>query len=679
MNKLITSISVATLALALGFSGSPATAANCGSAGCTVTFDYTGSLQTWQVPDGIDAVRFEVYGAGGGGGSQGGKVTGTLFNLPDTLYIAVGGEGTVGVRPEGGYNGGATGGGSVGDSGSGGGASDIRESGSWLTRLVVAGGGGGQGSGGNLGGNGGGLLGDAGSAGSLSGGGQPGTQLAGGLEGGPDFYGGGVAGSKHNGGVGGSGSGINPFAGGGGGGGGYYGGGGGSGSEDSDDTGSGGGGGSGYAKPSATADVQFTVGARSGHGLVILRYGATPELSSFTGVQTSANGGTFRLAFKTAVTGMHVSDLALNSASGCQLGSLSGGPTEFEVSVTGCTSSDVRLTLAADAVAIDESGPASAVTAALRLSLGTPNFSLTGNPTASTGDFNFDIQHGPEVQPLELADFEVVGCQPSIRQVSTGTRLVFADCADGSVRITLKADAIRDSFGNAGPSEDITRSIRVDGSRPRLMLTNLAPTNDASGYEVARIRLTASEPISVKSSSLSVVPAGDCRISLSGSGSERILAISGCASGSHRLVLPIGVVADQSGWLAPTSKLSWNFSVTDGVPASPAPTPTATPAPTPPTQIAPWIPIDMTTQPEVLPTDPIVVPDGAAGAGDGVDGRNPEADLSIWLVPFGLAAAFLLIAIVLLRKRKREESAENDGAAAVKKHSVFGKPADRLG
>lgn len=78
-----------------------------------------------------------------------------------------------------------------------------------------------------------------------------------------------------------------------------------------------------------------------------------------------------------------------------------------------------------------------------------------------------------------------------------------------------------------------------------------------------------------------------------------------------------------------------------------------------------------------MPTDvtpPLVIADGAAG-----DGQNQEADLSMWLVPAGLSLLFLLIALVLLRRRKPTgESAENDGAATVKKHSVFGKPTNSL-
>lgn len=339
--------------------------------------------------------------------------------------------------------------------------------------------------------------------------------------------------------------------------------------------------------------------------------------------------------------------------------------------MSSCNSSPVRLTLAANSVSIDESGPASAATVSLEMSIGEPRFTITGNPTSSAGDFNFDVQHGAEVLPLSLGDFEITGCSASIKVISTGTRLVFRDCPDGTVRITLKAYSIRDSFGNSGPSADVTRSVRVDGARPTLRLQLLASAYDSAGLETVRVRLIASEPISLRVASLSVSPAGSCRITASGSGAERTLSIGDCANGSYRLVLPAGAVADQAGWFAPTSQQTLAFEVTAGVK-----TDVAAPPPTPTSSVAPWVPIDMTTDAETQLTEPVVVPDGAASPS--VELESAEDELTMWLVPGGLSLLFLAIALLLMRRRKRQESAEDDGAAAVEKYSVFGKPADGL-
>lgn len=244
-----------------------------GGTGATVTFDYTGSQQTWTVPAGVTSIEIEAWGAQGGStsgssypgtGALGGYSKGTLSVTPgETLYVYVGGQGTSTTTKYGSYtlfSGGWNGGGSVstqGNGGAGGGASDVRKGGQALTnRVIVAGGGGGvawqntQGGvgGGNSGGNGTTIDGAAAQGGTQTSGGAAGTAGTGGQTA--------TAGAL---GQGGNGSGWSE--GGGGGGGGYYGGGGGG-------YGNGGGGGSGYIGGITSGTT--TAGQRSGNGQVII-------------------------------------------------------------------------------------------------------------------------------------------------------------------------------------------------------------------------------------------------------------------------------------------------------------------------------------------------------------------------------------------------------------------------
>ena len=121
----------------------------------SVTFGYTGSEQTFTVPDGVTSLHIVAIGAPGGtGGSRagftanggpggnGGTVTADIPVTPgSTLYVEVGGPGADGVswgpfnpmfesgyRPLGGFNGGggASWGNDAGSGGGGGGASDVR-------------------------------------------------------------------------------------------------------------------------------------------------------------------------------------------------------------------------------------------------------------------------------------------------------------------------------------------------------------------------------------------------------------------------------------------------------------------------------------------------------------------------------------------------------------------------
>jgi hypothetical protein len=246
---------------------------------CTITFGYTGQIEPLTFPANATNIRFEALGAQGGkSGGGGGRVTGELTQVPEILYITVGGAGGSNAAAVGGFNGGGTSGGSAGVEGSGGGASDIRIGYSLSSRIVVAGGGGGRGSGlGSGGGAGGGLVGANGKTGQGSGG-LGGSQSAGGLGG--ATYGDGTSGTAGDWGVGGTG-GYGPLHGGGGGGGGYYGGGGGGADADSCCTDAGGGGGgSSYTDPSFITNVIHTQGVRPGAGQITFTYQLSVESNS---------------------------------------------------------------------------------------------------------------------------------------------------------------------------------------------------------------------------------------------------------------------------------------------------------------------------------------------------------------------------------------------------------------
>ncbi|MCW3123742.1 MAG: surface protein [Flavipsychrobacter sp.] len=295
MYKILTLLSVVILAANSAFAQPAWTG--------TVTFNYSGNVQTYVIPAGVDSVRINVQGAVGG---KNGDVS-THFNVPGSgvcaaatysvapgfsTYVYVGGKGgdgglTSSSFTPGGFNGGGRGGfltSSVG-AGGGGGGSDVRFGGTSLAnRVIVGAGGGGSGSGVcgaryEDGGNGGGLTGTTGSTtvgfgtcsalGAASGGGG-GTQIAGGAAGFCTTCGGGAAGAGGSG-VGGDGASSSP---GGGGGGGYYGGGGGK--------YTGGGGGSSFYATFAIAPAPFTPGCGTSDGTVSIVNHCIPQTITAT-------------------------------------------------------------------------------------------------------------------------------------------------------------------------------------------------------------------------------------------------------------------------------------------------------------------------------------------------------------------------------------------------------------
>jgi len=268
----------------------------------TVSFSYTGDLDSLIIPNCVDSVIINVWGAQGetpalgGIGGKGAFATGRLdVTAGDKLYIQVGGQN--------GYNGGGQGGKNgyinfamvvdPGYGGYGGGASDVRVGGTALAdRIIVAGGGGGGGHNGvwidcqpalpaGDGGEGSGIDGfpgmsDACFCGFTGGnGGFTATTSAGGLGNGyygitcsPGYTGAGNDGSLGMGGVGNV-TFYNGTGGGGGGGGGYYGGGAGGNGWDTT-PGGGGGGGSSYTGTLNNSNV--TAGVRNGNGQVTITY-----------------------------------------------------------------------------------------------------------------------------------------------------------------------------------------------------------------------------------------------------------------------------------------------------------------------------------------------------------------------------------------------------------------------
>ena len=121
----------------------------------SISFQYTGRVQSWNVPSCVTRVKIEVWGAQGGSsmdcsqtihpdGGLGGYTVGELnVGSGQVLYIVVGGQGRVGNN--GTFDGGFNGGGDGGRYGAGGGgATDLRSIINDLdSRIIVAGGGGG--------------------------------------------------------------------------------------------------------------------------------------------------------------------------------------------------------------------------------------------------------------------------------------------------------------------------------------------------------------------------------------------------------------------------------------------------------------------------------------------------------------------------------------------------------
>lgn len=298
----------------------------------TTTFNFTGGMQNFTVPCGVDSVFIQAWGAQGGSGAAGGlSVLGgsgglggyaegfKMVTAGDVLNIMVGGQG---ATPAGGFNGGANGGSQ--NAGGGGGASDVRFPGTAESdRLMTAGGGGGGGRGGcetvaggvgGNGGSGGGGVGvdggDSPTSGGVAGGGKGGNFA--GVQGAAGGAGAGCGGflgvpggtaSSGSGASGGAGQSCCCFSngsipGGGGGGGGQLGGGGGGGGSagttgcSGNDKGAGGGGGGGSSYVGGVLNGATNNGIWLGNGQITISYeDPTPAMAVVSTAPATACAG----------------------------------------------------------------------------------------------------------------------------------------------------------------------------------------------------------------------------------------------------------------------------------------------------------------------------------------------------------------------------------------------------
>src|SRR5258708_34989193 len=129
--RVVAGAAGALLVPALALAGPPAAAAalpsSCSYNAATVrcTFGYTGGAQSFTVPDGVQSIAVDAFGAQGGDtygapynfpstqdGGLGGEATATLTVAPrDALEVLVGGQGgTAQLGGSAGFNGGGTGG-----------------------------------------------------------------------------------------------------------------------------------------------------------------------------------------------------------------------------------------------------------------------------------------------------------------------------------------------------------------------------------------------------------------------------------------------------------------------------------------------------------------------------------------------------------------------------------------
>ena len=439
-------------------------------------------------------MSFEAFGAEGGkNGGLGGKVSGDFRTIPSTLYVAVGSAGKTGNSVAGGFNGGGRSGSGSYVEGSGGGASDIRTGLEIESRIVVAGGGGGNGAGNTLpAGPGGELYASAGQDGQAKAGGG-GSQVAGGAGGLANGSGtSGTAGALSLGGNGGS----SDLYGGGGGGGGYFGGGGGGSDRDGCclDAG-GGGGGSSFANSLYIANVAHTPGTKSGNGLVKIQYTLLPLIHSITTQQTLTNQSELNFqiqlnAYFPNFAARHVS--ITGDTEGCEPGQLSGSGLVFNYTLQNCGDGQIGISIPENSISEPEySGPETSYSSELvTVDRTSPEVLEMQNTASELVIFLSEPVLSFQDETLEFTSASS-GC--SLGTIATEDFQTFSapllGCEGIGYSVSIAANAISDAAGNAGPTalasvSYVAPATETSSAPGAVVTTRRTPTGAASTQEL---------------------------------------------------------------------------------------------------------------------------------------------------------------------------------------------------
>lgn len=573
---LISSVSISSLALLLPLNIAQAVDF-CEGGECEVVFNKTEQVESWQVPDGITAIEFEVYGAqGGANGGRGGFVSGTLGNLPEQLTIVVGGEGARGANLNGGYNGGGYSGGRDGNPGSGGGASDIRFGASLSDRVVVAGGGGGNGGPvGGSGGAGGGEVAADGAAGQ-GGAGAGGSQVSGGAGGRSNS--GNTNGAAGRLGIGGEGGYTFSGYGGGGGGAGYFGGGGGGADTDTCclDAG-GGGGGSSFANSTHVSDVTFQPGTRAGDGKIILRYSPPASITKFSYQQTTATDAEVTLSFDSAVTGVEVEDFLV---SGCTDKNLSGSDDNYILELSNCDSSPT-VSIEANSFGAASNVPAQQQLLELELDQLAPAVTFSHPEFSNLSEFEITV----ETDSSGIFDEQAISsaeCQLEISVAQTLATVRATECPEGDALVIFGRGFLKDSIGNLSLSEDRTITVSVDTVSPVIVVgeSEIAEVEvDGEKLIQTQTTITFSES-TIEYSDFVFTGTEQCADSNELGEGEITLKTESCSPGEISWLLPAETLVDSAGNSAPGEDLVIQLTIPEITP-EPAPEPEPEPAPAP--------------------------------------------------------------------------------------------------
>jgi hypothetical protein len=272
---------------------------------------------------------------------------------------------------------------------------------------------------------------------------------------------------------------------------------------------------------------------------------------------TSASPINFTAVFSEAVSGFTGADVAISgTAGGTKTVTVSGGPSTYNVAVSGMTTAGTVIAAIAAGVAQDAAGNTNTASTSTD---NTVSFDATAPTVAITSPASGATVSGTITVTASAADnVGVVGVQFQLDGVNAGAEVTAAPysvpwntttASNGSHTITAVA---RDAAGNTTPSAPVMVTVANDTTAPTVTINQAAGQADPSNSAPINFTAVFSEAVSGTGADVMVTISGTAggtkTVTVSGGPSTYNVAVSGMTTaGTVIATIAAGVAQDAAG------------------------------------------------------------------------------------------------------------------------------------
>ena len=242
----------------------------------------------------------------------------------------------------------------------------------------------------------------------------------------------------------------------------------------------------------------------------------TVTINQAVGQVDPTNGATinFTVVFSEPVVGFATGDVTLSGTAGATTGTVTGGPTTYNVAVTGMTGSGTVIATIGAGVATDPAGnPNAASTSAdntvtrdvtapvatIDLQAGSDTGVSNSDDITNAASLIFNVTFSESVAGLAANDFSnvgtAIGCTV-VAPVGAGAAytVTLNGCGQGTVILQLRVSAVTDAVGNPNAVTD-GPTVTIDRTAPTVTINQAVGQADPTNASPINFTAAFSEPV----------------------------------------------------------------------------------------------------------------------------------------------------------------------------------------